>query len=682
MRLNLLIPAIVLSCIVSVSAQTVAPASYSDPCFPDELKPSASGMSRRSLRALTKLEQELREELARFPPLESRIAPPHQQFGFLSGRHPVSATNESMQAWVQLAFFGNWTMEVDGIALVPAYYPMLSADGNYGFPKRFKIEVFSHGNPDLAVTVVDWTKEDFPDPGLHPVIFSFPPQDVQIVRLTVTKGVQDGGSQFFALDELMVFQSGNNVAPPSYQGLTASDSTQEVPYWYLPYLTNRKIHVGSFFHTYQPVTDFIQYFDPDTLQENHPEIRIDMGRVRSVGRVELYPAKVSGVPIPEFSFPLKYTAELKRDLSADPVAVNVVESNPLGSGMRWHPFSSARGRFLKLTFDELPLHNGSPVLALGEIRIVGRKGRSQVNFAEGASIRLSPTPEGDASDGSLLTDGFSNGREIMQERYYIEQMAERKIVSAALADVEQRLLIARATRKQTLWTLGVVGGLIILSVLVFWIMYQRIVRQRALYQLRKQIAADLHDDISANLGTISMITTRLQQTEDPSLLRRKLAEISHITQESFLSVKEIIWHMDSEVVYFAELFEKIQKMAMLILNDTHISTDFKKDCKAVEVPARIRRNMMLLVKEALYNCAKYAHAKNMEIQADIRDYVLVPSMKDDGCGFDADSPRTAKSDSGRGLANMQRRAHLLGGELDIQSEPGRGTLLTLRMPLK
>lgn len=42
----------------------------------------------------------------------------------------------------------------------------------------------------------------------------------------------------------------------------------------------------------------------------------------------------------------------------------------------------------------------------------------------------------------------------------------------------------------------------------------------------------------------------------------------------------------------------------------------------------------------------------------------------------------ANSDSGRGLANMQRRARLLGGELDIHSEPGKRTLLTLRMPLK
>jgi signal transduction histidine kinase len=667
---------------VSTFAESEPIDGYADPCFPDDLKNSSSSIRKHGVRALGRQRQELLQKLEKFPPLESRIAPPHQQFGYLSDRYPISRTNDSINAWVQLSFFGEWTGEVDGIALVPVYYPDSSAEGNYGFPKRFKIEVFSHEAPNDPVRVVDWTREDFPDPGLYPVIFRFQSLDVKTVRLTVTKGTEERGGEFFALNELMVFQNGNNIAPPAYQGLTASTTYDEPPYWKLQYLTDRKIHVGSFSDTYQAVPDFVQYFDEDTLKKKHPEILIDLGSVQPIGRVEIYPAKVHGMPIPEFAYPLKYQVELRRWLKNEPVIEPALVEYSMASGMRWHALYSARGRFLKLEFLELPVHNGRPVLALGEIRVMGRDGKELSNFAKGRVVSLSLVPEDEAADTKLLTDGYSNGREIIPEQNYIEQLAERKIIEQELVTVEQRLLIASATRKQTFWMIGIFGGLSVFFALVFWIMYQRIVRQRALFALRQQIAADLHDDISSNLGTISMITTRLQQDSDPSLLKKKLTEISHIAQESFVSVKEIIWHMDSDIVHFTELFEKIQKTAMLILTETQISCSLQKDCGVIEVPARTRRNIMLLVKEALYNCAKYARAQHMEIHADIKNEILELTMQDDGCGFDPNSKTVAKSESGRGLANMERRAQLLGGELDIYSESGKGTLLTLRMPLK
>ena len=56
-------------------------------------------------------------------------------------------------------------------------------------------------------------------------------------------------------------------------------------------------------------------------------------------------------------------------------------------------------------------------------------------------------------------------------------------------------------------------------------------------------------------------------------------------------------------------------------------------------------------------------------------------MKDNGVGFDPSCGVVANSDSGRGLTNMERRARLLGAELDIHSEEGKGTQVTLRIPI-
>ena len=91
---------------------------------------------------------------------------------------------------------------------------------------------------------------------------------------------------------------------------------------------------------------------------------------------------------------------------------------------------------------------------------------------------------------------------------------------------------------------------------------------------------------------------------------------------------------------------------------------------------------MLLIKESLYNCAKYAEANTVNIRADIHDSLLELCMQDDGCGFDSTCDKSANSQSGRGLENMKRRANLLGAELFIQSSIGTGTKITLTMPIK
>ena len=653
---------------------------YSDPRFPSEHAPVGTAPHERGVQALEQREQMLQKKLEQFPLLESRVFPPHQYFGYLSEHHPTTSINGAMEAWVQLSFFGKWTLSVDGIALVPAYYPAFSADSNYGFPKRFRIEVYSHKEPDKPETVVDWTHADFPDPGLHPVFFSFAPRDVQRVRLVVTRGAEEKGAQFFALDELMVFQQGNNVAPPAYQGLTASDSHEAPPYWKLQYLTNRKIHVGGYFHTRHPVEDFVQYFNAEDIVFNKPEILIDLGSLRRVGRVELYPAQLPGIPIPEFGFPLRYRVDLLKHLDdTEPVSSQVVEDT-LPSRMRWHALSSNNGRWLRITLLDLPEHNGRPVLALGEIRVIGRDGDELKNFAAGQPIRVTQVPEKEITETALLNDGFSNGRQIMQERLYIRQLAERKIVGDDLRRTREHLLIARATRSSHFWTLGISSGTALFFSLILWIAYQRIARQRALMDLRRQIAADLHDDISSNLGTISMITKRLQLDPSPSLVREKLVEIGHIAQESFVSVKEIIWHMDSDVVHLSEMLQRIEKTARSILTECQVECRFPSP-QGIPVPPKTRRNIMLLVKEALYNSAKYAKARHMLIRAELLDSTLELSLKDDGVGFDPATTVLTDTDSGRGLANMERRARLLGAELKIDSEPDQGTQVVLSIPL-
>ncbi len=165
------------------------------------------------------------------------------------------------------------------------------------------------------------------------------------------------------------------------------------------------------------------------------------------------------------------------------------------------------------------------------------------------------------------------------------------------------------------------------------------------------------------------------------MAKEKLREIGHLSQESYISVKEIIWHTDSETIHLSDLMKQIKRTAQSILSDCHVTYDFPSEFTDIVVPVTMRRNIILLIKESLYNCAKYAQAENILIRAQITDSLLALTVRDDGCGFDSSCATVANSESGRGLKNMEQRAKLLGAHLTIHSAPGEGTEIRLNMPL-
>ena len=93
-----------------------------------------------------------------------------------------------------------------------------------------------------------------------------------------------------------------------------------------------------------------------------------------------------------------------------------------------------------------------------------------------------------------------------------------------------------------------------------------------------------------------------------------------------------------------------------------------------ELPEQYKTSVYRVVQEALNNCARHAQAKAVRITVRQRNDRLMLSIQDDGRGFRPDVER------GLGLLGMQERVTHLGGTFDIESEPGRGTLLAITFP--
>jgi signal transduction histidine kinase len=99
-------------------------------------------------------------------------------------------------------------------------------------------------------------------------------------------------------------------------------------------------------------------------------------------------------------------------------------------------------------------------------------------------------------------------------------------------------------------------------------------------------------------------------------------------------------------------------------------------------PSTIETTLYRIVQEALTNAVKHARASNVWIRAWRENLLLCCSIRDDGGGFDSSQARATRGRKGLGLIAMQERVTAIGGSLRIESRPGLGTELSIRIPLE
>jgi signal transduction histidine kinase len=98
---------------------------------------------------------------------------------------------------------------------------------------------------------------------------------------------------------------------------------------------------------------------------------------------------------------------------------------------------------------------------------------------------------------------------------------------------------------------------------------------------------------------------------------------------------------------------------------------------AVKLGVDVRRDLLLVFKEAVSNCARHSQCSEVRIDFKIERGHLILSVADNGVGFDPEIAR-----EGQGLTSMARRGRRLTAHLQITAEPGRGTTVCVDLPLR
>jgi signal transduction histidine kinase len=198
---------------------------------------------------------------------------------------------------------------------------------------------------------------------------------------------------------------------------------------------------------------------------------------------------------------------------------------------------------------------------------------------------------------------------------------------------------------------------------------------------RARISQDMHDDVGASLTRISILSDLARRKDDVTgETKQWLGQISDTSRSVMEEMSQIIWALNPKNDTLAGLVAYLRRFAYEFLEPTTVKCafDLPENLPDVALSVEVRRNIYLVVREALHNVMKHSGATRVNLRLRIEDFRFKIFIKDDGKGFD---PGKLKF-PGNGLVNMRKRMSDIGGEILIKSEPGSGTEIELIVSLK
>ncbi len=245
--------------------------------------------------------------------------------------------------------------------------------------------------------------------------------------------------------------------------------------------------------------------------------------------------------------------------------------------------------------------------------------------------------------------------------------------------------------KTNLFTLLVLAGFMLLGIILQYAANKRKQnRQKLLEKLRREeqdkvrerTAEDFHDEVGNKLTRINVLANILKTkigSTAPDLFRI-IEQIQDNTTQLYSGTRDILWSLQPSNGNLYEILHRIRDVGVELFQDTDIEFSFSgtdERMKQNRLPLDISRNLIMIFKEALNNCLKYADATQVSMEVSLKEKdILQLKLSDNGTGFDIHSVR-----KGHGISNMQVRAERIRGRLYIDAAPGTGTIITLTFRL-
>jgi PAS domain S-box-containing protein len=198
---------------------------------------------------------------------------------------------------------------------------------------------------------------------------------------------------------------------------------------------------------------------------------------------------------------------------------------------------------------------------------------------------------------------------------------------------------------------------------------------------RHRLATDLHDHIGQALAVSKIKLGILQKSGISPDQAKPLSEVRELIEQMIQDTRSLTFELSLPVLYELGFESAVEWFAKHIRTQHGIRVEVQKDLVPIPMDDEIKVLLFRSVRELMINIVKHAQARNARVTIRREDDGINIEVEDDGVGI-KDVPRDSrlKSDSGFGLFSIRERLHYLGGRVQVESEEGRGTKITMMVP--
>jgi signal transduction histidine kinase len=197
---------------------------------------------------------------------------------------------------------------------------------------------------------------------------------------------------------------------------------------------------------------------------------------------------------------------------------------------------------------------------------------------------------------------------------------------------------------------------------------------------RSRIASELHDDFSQRVAIIALGLENAEEATPASLpdLHKQLRELIDSTSELGVDLHTLSHRLHSSTIESLGLVPAVAALCREFTAQQHLQVEFTSDEISRTVHPDTSLGIFRIVQECLRNLKKHSGAQQALVSLRVNAGKLNVSVLDKGCGFDTSE---LSHKEGLGVRTMEERVRSLGGEFVIQSAPGKGTIVNVRVPI-
>jgi signal transduction histidine kinase len=201
---------------------------------------------------------------------------------------------------------------------------------------------------------------------------------------------------------------------------------------------------------------------------------------------------------------------------------------------------------------------------------------------------------------------------------------------------------------------------------------------------RKRIAHELHDSISQSLLTIkNRAGMAVERPEEQQMMLEQMNVILTSSSGAIQEIKQITHNLRPYLLDRVGLTKALQSLLRTFSESTTAKMIGAVDEIDGTLPQENEIHLYRIVQEALNNIQKHAAASEIHVTVELAEKNILVAIRDNGKGFNSSRLRNETSSfGGLGLEGISERVRILKGEFNLESEPGKGTTLTITLPLK